>query len=371
LSFHQTGANRHAIVKRLPQRTSLVAQAAVLLRESIAAGQWPRWLPGELELARRMHISRVTLRAALAELEREKIIRAGQGRRREVVGKRPARPARAASRTVALLSPVPLHRLPTSTVFWMDELRRHLDAAGWPLEIHESAAAYRRRSGHALEELAARIHPAGWVLYRSTREMQRWFSEHPQPAVIAGSLHPGIRLSSVDVDYIACCRHAAGRFLAAGHRRLAIVRPDAKLAGDLESAAGFQSGAGTEVADVLHDGSVRGICASLDRLFARSPRQTGLFVFHATHMLTVLGWLQRKGLHVPRDVSVICRDDEPFLESVLPAPARYTLNSALFARKISRLVAALVAGGPAHPRQHRAMPAFYRGETIARVAHRG
>jgi DNA-binding LacI/PurR family transcriptional regulator len=349
---------------RLPQRTSLVAQTVEVLREAIESGQWPQWLPGELELTRRLQVSRVTLRAALAELERVNLIRGGQGRRREIVRTKRKRMARPASKAVVLLSPAPLHQLPSSTVFWMDELRGHLNAAGWPLEVRESTAAYRHRPAHALEEFSERLRPAGWILYRSTPEMQRWFSERGQAAVIAGSRHPDIPLSSVDVDHAAECRHAAGRFLANGHQRLAIVRPDTKLAGDVESVTGFQSGAGAEVPSALHDGSLTGIFVSLDRLFARKPAPTGLFVFHASHFLTVLGWLQRRHLRVPEDMSVVCRDSEPFLESVIPTPTRYELNPSLYARKISRLVAGLVADGPAKPNQLRIMPTFVRGETL-------
>lgn len=354
-------------MKTLPQRASLVAQTTEILREAIAEGQWSRWLPGELELARRLRVSRVTLRAALAGMERANLIRAGQGRRREIIHVKSPPTTKPMNRAVVLLSPLPLHRLTTSTIFWMDELREHLDAAGWPLEILESAAAFRRRPAHALDELAARCHPAGWVLYRSTPEMQRWFSERGLPTVIAGSRHPGIQFTAVDEDYTACCRHAAGRFLAEGHRSLAIVQPNTALAGDLESAAGFAAGVGAPVHSVIHDGSVRGITVSLARLFAQKPHPTGLFVFHSTHLLSVLGWLQQRGLRVPDDVSVICRDDESFLDSVIPSVAHYSLNPSLFARKISRLVANLVAHGAAPSRQHRVMPSFVRGDTLGKA----
>ena len=357
-------------MQHLPQRISLVAQTAQLLRDAIAEGQWPRWLPGELELTRRLRIGRVTLRAALAELEREKLISSGQGRRREVLGKPSVRrrPA-SASQAVGLLTPEPLHHLSASTVFWIDELREHLDRGGKVLEIHESAAAYRQHPAHALEELVARIQPAGWVLYRSTPQMQTWFSERALPAVIAGSPHLGVDLPSLDVDYAAGCRHAAGQFLAKGHRHLAIVRPETKLAGDLQSVAGFNDGAGQEVPCAQHDGSARGICTALDRLFAREHRPTGLFVFHTPHLLTVMGWLQRKGLRVPHDVSVICRDHQPFLEFILPLPARYELDAKVFARKLSRLVASLVGGGSPRARQQRLLPTFIPGETLGRAAN--
>ena len=350
-----------AAVKRLPQRKSLVSATVEVLREAIASGEWPRWLPGELELVRRLRVSRVTLRAALAELERGRWIRAGQGRRREILRRAKTQTVRPA---VVLLTPEPLHRLPASTVFWMDKLREQLEAAGRPLEIHEGTAVYRRRPGHALEELAARLRPAGWVLYRSTPEMQRWFTEHAPGAILAGSRHAGVTLASADVDHGAACRHAAGRFLAMGHRRLAVVWPESKLAGDLESVAGFQEGVSGPVASVTHDGSVRGICACLERLFARAEAPTGLLVFHAAHLLTVLGWLQQKKRRVPEEVSVICRDEEPFLEAVLPSVARYALPVAAFAKRISRLVLEAVEESGGSPREHRLMPIFVTGGSL-------
>ncbi len=354
-------------MNRLPRRSSLVAATAEVLHEAIEAGEWSRWLPGELELARRLRVSRMTLRAALASLERSGLLHASQGKRREIL--RPSRRAGAmgARRVVVLLSPAPLHQLPAPTVVWMDELRAHLDAAGWPLEIHEGPAAYRRRPAHALEELAARLRPAAWVLYRSTLEMQRWFSEHAPAAVIAGSRHADVALPAIDVDHAASCRHAAGRFLAAGHRRLAVVCPETELAGDLESLSEFQKGAGGEVACARHRGTVRGLCASLERLFAHSSAPTGLFVFHAQHFLTVLGWLQRRGLQVPKDVSVVCRDDEPFLEAVLPPPTRYALSASSFARKTFRLVMGVVRGESGEPRQYRVIPTFLRGESLGKA----
>jgi DNA-binding LacI/PurR family transcriptional regulator len=338
-----------------------------VLREAIEAGEWSRWLPGELELARRLRVSRVTVRAALAILERGGLIRVSQGKRREILDSSRQAGAVEVRRAVVLLSPAPLHQLPAPTVVWMDELRAHLDAAGWPLEIHVGPAVYRRRPAHALEELATRLRPAAWILYRSTLEMQRWFSEHAPAAVIAGSRHASVPLAAVDVDHAACSRHAAARFLAEGHRRLAAVCPETELAGDLESISAFQKGAGMEVPCARHPATVRGLCAALERLFARTAAPTGLFVFHARNFLTVLGWLQRRGLQVPKDVSVICRDDEPFLEAVLPSPARYELRVSNFARKIFRLVLAMTQRSGGEPRQYRVMPTFRRGDSLGKA----
>ena len=156
--------------------------------------------------------------------------------------------------------------------------------------------------------------------------------------------------------------------LAAGHRRIVILRPETSPAGDLESVAGFRAGAKeAQVSEVLHDATTAGVCARLHQIFARPPAPTGLLVFHSSHLLTVIGWLQRAGHRVPQDVSVLCRDDEPILDSVIPNPSRYTLNPLLFARRISRTVLGLVTGG-GNPPVSRLIPTFVRGETLAKAA---
>lgn len=111
-----------------------MAQTVEILRERISSGQWPRFLPGEHELTRRLQVSRATLRAAIAELERENLISGGQGKRRQIVTRLEAAPV-ARSQMVAFLSPIPLHRFPPSAFYWMDELRSVLQAAQWPMEF--------------------------------------------------------------------------------------------------------------------------------------------------------------------------------------------------------------------------------------------
>lgn len=350
---------------RLPRRSSLVTQTVEVLREAILAGEWVGVLPGEHELSQRLQVSRVTLRAALTELEQDHWLKGGQGRRREIVAAegRGAGPP-TSQRVVVMVSAAPAHQLPAAAVLWMDKLREHLADGGWLLEFQECAAAYRRQPEAALESLQARLRPAAWVLYRSTMEMQRWFADRRLPAVVAGSLHPEIKLASVDVDFAACCRHAAGRLLAAGHQRLAIVRPDTKIAGDLESVAGFEQGAGGPVTTVLHHGTVESVVTGLDRVFNTRNRPTGLFVFHVPHLLTVLGWLQQRGLNVPQEIAVVCRDHDPLLEHMIPVPACYAPNVNLFARKLSRLVTDRLEGGASAPRTVRIMPTFMKGGTL-------
>lgn len=351
----------------LPQRTSLVSQTAEVLRRGIEAGEWVRWLPGEHDLARRLQVSRATLRAALGELERDQLVAGGQGRRREVMRRQDGRSVPlTVSKTVVVLGALPWLQVPAPAVLWMDKLREQLAGAGWLLEYHESPAATRRRPGPVLEDLLERLNPAAWVLYRSTPEMQKWFGDRHLRAVVAGSTHAQMNLSSVDVDFAACCRHAAGRLRALGHERVAVVRPESRITGDVESVAGFEAGWGAEVMTLCHQGTPQSVGIALERVFGKGAAPTGLFVFHVPHLLTVLGWLQQHGLRVPRDVSVICRDHDPLLEHMLPEPSRYVPDVPMFGLKLSRVVADLLAGR-AGVRRRRIMPNFIRGATLDRV----
>lgn len=347
-----------------------MAQTATVLRTEIGAGRWQQCLPGEHELCALLHVSRVTLRAALAQLQREGWLRARQGRRREIVAPAGERRPTGAETRVVLLTAEPLPNLPTFTVYWIDALREQLSDAGFHLEIHVSRNVYGVRGRHALQSLAWTIQPAAWVLYRSTLEMQRWFASHAARAVITGSRHPGVELPGVDLDYRATCRHATGQFIARGHRRLALINPESGTGGELESEQGFLEAVAQTTASgalgsvVRHDGSIAGICNRLDALFRKPERPTALLVSRPAHVLTVLGHLLQRGLRVPQDVALISRDDDSFLEHVVPSVARYATNPSLFAHKLSKLVLAVATGGGLATVDHRLMPHFVRGDSL-------
>lgn len=356
-------------MNRLPQRLSLVAQTAALLKDEIKAGRWTRQLPGEHELCTLLHVGRVTLRSALSQLQREGWVRTRQGRRREIAARRRS-PAAGPSNRVVLLTPVRLANLPPFTIFWIDGLREHLAGENYHLEVHEHPACYSGQPERALESLASRLNPAGWVLSQSTARMQRWFSQRVVPCVITGSRHAGVLLPAVDRDYRAISRHAAGAFLARGHRRLAFLNPGTDLAGDYESEKGFKesvetsSAPGVECFITRHNASVTDICAKLDALLKRFAPPTAFLVSRPNHVLTVMSQLLGRGMRLPRDAALISRDNESFLDSMVPSVARYSLSPALFARTISNLVVEMVSGGMVKPKEHRMMPQFVHGQTL-------
>jgi len=352
------------------KRLSLVAQTVAILREHLDSSPEERQLPSERDLCRQLSISRMTLRAALARLLDEGLIAGGKGQRHRIVGAKPGETRAITSRNVVILSPLPLHEVDPRVLFWIDELRETLSKDEYKLDFLNQRSCYSNQPNAALTELTSRLRPAAWLLFLSTQAMQQWFSLRGLPAVIPGSRYEGVRLPSVDVDYRATCRHAVGRFVAKGHRCLALLNPHSVAAGDVESELGFReagAAAGTDIETIVaqHNGTVHGICAQLDRLLQRKQRPTAFLISRPTHALTTLGHLVRRGLHFPKDAALIARDHDSFLEFVVPSVARYQVNPLLFAHKLSRIVREMASGGDTRPRDYRIIPRLISGDTFA------
>jgi LacI family transcriptional regulator len=356
------------IMNRLPQKTSLVLQTASVILEEIESGRWSRWLPGEHELCGHLHVSRRTIRAALEQLGQEGVLKCGQGKRREITRKQ-NRDRKSMSKRVVLLIPVPVLSVSPFGVFLIDQLREQLADGGYTLETHASRVPYRARLPQELENLEVSLRPAGWVLFQSTEPMQRWFSDRHRSCVVVGSRYDRVQLPSVDTDYGAVCQHAVERFMARGRRCLVLLNPDPGAAGDEKTREGFlQAADNAQPPDlraevVRHDGTVGNICARLDSLMARVQPPNGLMVSRPRHVLTVVGHLLRRGVRIPKDVAVISRDDDSFLEDLVPSVARYSRNPKVFAAKVSSVVLQMVSGAKRSP-DHKIMPRFINGETL-------
>lgn len=356
---------------QLPQKQSLLAQTVAVLRDQIQSGAWPRWLPGEWDLCEQLKVSRRTVRGALAQLEHEDVVtKGGRGRRREVSsGGRAVLPP-ASSKTVILLTPRPLSVRPWFSAVYMDELRGQLSAAGYHMEVHFCGDHPGSRPGPALEQLVSRLRAACWLLPSYTAPVQQWFSQRRLPCVIVGSRHQGVELPSVDVDFRALGRHAAGLLLAKGHQRVVFLTPQSGLAGDLECERGFseaarqfEHGRGEATVD-YHDDTAAGVRKRLEALLQRRPPRIGFLVTGSNYALMTVGFLLRQGLRVPQEAALISSDEDVFMQYAIPSIAHYSASPTLLARKVSRVTLQLVRGGASELRDYRVMPHFVPGETL-------
>jgi DNA-binding LacI/PurR family transcriptional regulator len=354
----------------IPQRFSLSNEVVRVLREGLKNGRWSECLPGERTLCDRLHVSRATIRAALSELRREGRIEVAHGRRSRILQKQDALQGRPDSRVVCMLSPVPLHTLRPFVMLLVDETRERLAAAGYRLEVEASRRYYTQRPYKALEGLVHQNSAACWNLFHATSQIQKWFAEKGLPVVVNGSSHPGAGLPSVDLDYRATCRHAASACLGKGRRHIALLIENIRCAGDEESRIGFlesaqtMPGAKIQLTVAEHDGTVPGVIAKVDSLLRLASPPTGLLVANSMYVLTVMGYLARRRVQVPDQISVISRDDDWFLNYCVPSVARYSCSPAHFANEVSHLLLQQARGESVPRKPTLLVPNFINGETL-------
>ncbi len=354
-----------------PHRPSLIEHAAEMIRAALRLSTWTGHLPGERALSMQFNVSRPTLRSALLILEREGWFKTEPGSRRVLLKQRSkTRPNK--SKTIAFLSPLPLAELVPYAQIWTDRLREYLSKAGYELQIHIGRRWWRSLSPQQeLSALTEQSPAAVWVLFSGTEAIQRWFAQSSVACVTSGTVHSGIQLPSVDLNHRATCRHAAGQFLSAGHQRVVFLRQGPSNAGDFESELGFleafRARPGIHSWVVEHDGTPSGIRKKLDALLRAPQRPTGFLITHAMPALLVASELIRRGLHIPKDASVICRDTDLFLDFFSPEIARYRVDPLIHAQRLGRLVLQYASGNYPKNRLVRLMPQFDRTQSIAAV----
>lgn len=326
-----------------PHKVSLIAQTKAVLLEGMLQRRWQHELPGERILSRELRISRWTLRAALAELNRSGHLKISQGMPCAITPRALRhRSTQPPSRKVALLVPAPLSKLRLFVSLWVDELRIILNEHGIQLSIHDSAKAYRSNPHHTLENLVGNHPHNDWLLLLSTQAMQEWFQQREEFALVAGTRFEGIKLPAIDIASHAAGVHAAHTLLGLGHRQIALFKPAVSNAGVLATEAGLR-----EAISKVHNGSasmtVRScgedpaeICRTVDRVLAEPIRPTVFVGARAASLLTVFSHLMRLKLRIPQDISLLSIEWEPFLDMVVPRVAHYEISPAQLARQIAR-----------------------------------
>jgi LacI family transcriptional regulator len=223
---------------------------------------------------------------------------------------------------------------------------------------------------------------ACWILIMAGEKLQRWCDQNGTPAVIYGNVYRGIGLPSVGIDYRACVRHAAAMLLRRGHRRIALVAYDQKMAGERESHAGFceafkehETEGAVPILLPRSDDDADALCRQIDRVLASASPPSAFVVCRTHHYATVASHLARRGRRIPEDVSLICRGEDTFLHFLRPKPAFYRANIQTLARSLFTHVLDVVNATTRNADQVRMIPGLVKGESLgsgpAAVGKRG
>ncbi|MCX8496236.1 MAG: substrate-binding domain-containing protein [Akkermansiaceae bacterium] len=355
----------------LPARHSLVSQTVELMRGLISDQQWSETLPSEDALRTQLGISRVTLRKALAELVAQGwLTPGGRGNRHRIIpGMAPTPQKPAIPGSVKCLSQFAEIDLALSMRIILDEIRNTLQPHGRSLELLQRAALWRGNPTKRLSQITAEPGTAGWILHRASPQMQRWFQESHLPCLVLGPCHENVRLPCVQIDNDALGRHAAAEAARLGHHHIAFVVFDPNAASALNTLHGFRQfypkdGRQGRVTIINDDQTPEGIRTALSTALNQPDPPTLIMVSEAVQALPVMGILREMNLQIPEDISLVVRDDEPFLSRCVPELSRYTFDWLRFGRTISRILTEMIESGGVKVVNRKFLPVFTSGQTL-------
>jgi DNA-binding LacI/PurR family transcriptional regulator len=354
-------------MESLPQKQTLPELVISRLREGIKGGEWEGALPAERALSEALEVSRSTLRLAISQLKDEGWLKL-VGKRTMIVKRRKRTGANRAMKTrcIVFLSPAPLEQLSSDALIVYGELGRRLSSLGASIQFETSPAFSHRKVEGYLDKLASDSHADAWVLHRSTPEVQRYFQSRPTPAVLLGSAHPGISIPALNIDYAAALKHCMNALARLGHAtdRMALVVPAAHLAGHRKMEGAFQAENGTCI--LRHDEQSENAPQLLTRAFSRAQKPTAFIVQRTSIAAQIHGLLQhRHALSLPRDISLACLEDAPFMEHLVPQITRYHIDRSRIVQFIFTSLSRQLSSGIIQNWSHRPLvPEVIPGDTL-------
>lgn len=330
----------------LPPRDSRVLQAVELLQQDISSGALHGEIPGERELARRLRVGRVTLRAALRMLEESRwITPAEPGKRRRIIHQ-PSKPgpisppsSHCRGKLIVTLSPQDLHDLPTYERLNYARLASFCSSAGITIRHRQLDLSQVKRPAHRLSEFIKQNPADLYILQLTDHETQRWFAQHCLPCIVLGSTWPGLDLSCVDYDQRALGLHSASLLSRLHHSHVALLYPVPEKRGMQLYTEGFTAAAtGIKLSLARHEDTPESVHKAL-RALATAPdgHPSAIILPRIPYVNTATSLLPALGLSVPADISLLCLVYDEVLRYSHPPVAGYHLPRDTFPRAIFNL----------------------------------
>lgn len=333
------------------QRQSLIVQTATHVRNGIASGRWAGVLPGVLNLAKELGVSKDTVRGALRLLEGEGVVSGqGPGRRRAVTGRQHRRSVRRTLRVVLLIDAhLPLNS--AHSIELLISIKLTLQAAGHTCVFAEKSLA-QLATLHQLAQLVGEAKADAWIVYSATREVLEWFARQETPVLALGGRSLGLPIASAHTDVSRAMAAAVKAMVRLGHRRIVLIagmlwrHPQPNLSARL-------------FLDCLKRHRIRvsnfnlpeweetpvGLESMLKSLFSVTP-PTALIFVEPSACVAALIFLAGHGIIVPRDLSLVSLLPDPAFSLLRPDIAHFDWPIPALVDNAARWIKSVALGIP-------------------------
>ena len=343
---------------------SAAEQVAEHLRAEVLTGAWTSEMPGVGNLKGELGVNHKTVEAALRILEGEGLLESQGARRPRLIN--PVPPSgMGRSMRVCLLTWDSYDR----RVDYVVQIRHELIEAGHTPFFAPKSLTELDMDVQRLAKLVDRTEADAWIVMAGSREVLDFFATRKVPVFGLFGRLGDLKLAGTGPAKAQAYTEVVKALAARGHRRIVLLgrrarkfpvpgRPEQAFLDALEAE-------GIVVSDFNFpdwENSPEGFQRCLESLFRLTP-PTALVVQELLLFVAVRGFLSKKGIRVPGDVSLVCADPDPSFAWCRPTVAHINMESSPWVRRVIRW-ASNVSRGKEDTRWVRTNADFVPGGTI-------
>ena len=341
-------------------------QLADFLKEEIRRGTWNGTMPGESWLVDQLEVGRDTVRAAMTHLEEEGVLeRQGHGRCRKIVV---TDDKLAGNFRVTLL----LYSAKDRQDGDIHDIHFQLTQRGYQVDVAPKSLTELGMKMERVAKMVEQVETDAWLVIAATSDVLDWFAAQPTAAFALYGRFSRRSMAGIGPGKWPAYQAALHRLVELGHRRIVLLQPEQarkpkpgrltrRILDEME-AHGIITGA-YNLPD--WERGPKGIRKCLDQIFELTA-PTAIFVEEACEFIAVQQHLARRGIAAPKDVSLICSDDNPLFEWFEPSVSCIRWSSRPVVRRVVRWVDN-VASGRDDRRKGFSKSEFVEGGTIGPV----
>ena len=338
-------------------------QAANYLREQLMRKVWVGTIPGGPVLASQLGVGRMTIEAALSMLENEGLlVPQGPGRRRKI--ELPEELAKPPGLRVAILC----YKQSDQSLDYIIDCKNKLETAGHTVFYAPSHLTELKMDVRRLARMVGKTEADAWVVGSATSEVLEWFLQQKSPAFALFGRRRKLKIAGVGPDHVPALAEATRRLIELGHQRIVFLDSIYSVsdAGAIGGAVLDALSVGGITASSYNmpgwEGGLEGLYAFLDSSFQRTA-PTALIASSSPIYFATLHFLLNKDIQVPRDLSLICVDNDPHFSQCQPSVSHIRWSNRSVANRIVRWVNN-ISQGKEDTRQTMIKANFIEGGTI-------